>query len=102
MGENKKMEDKEARDRLIAERQALAKDIQDATVEWIRASLKKEAEAASAAQQKRNGMIEQLRKQYWELDPYIRARSLYDRLNIIQGGGKIEFYPGAKGDSGAA
>jgi hypothetical protein len=38
-------------------------------------------------------LIEKLREQYWVLDPYIRARSLYDRLNIIQGGGKIEFYP---------
>lgn len=95
-GENKTMEDKETRDKLVAQRQALAKDIQDTTVEWIRASVKKEAEAASAAKEKRSGMIEQLRKQYWELDPYIRARSLYDRLNIIQGGGKIEFYPGAK------
>lgn len=97
------MEDKETRDKLIAQRQHLAKDIQDVTVEWIRASFKKEAEAASAAKQKRSALIEELRKQYWELDPYIRARSLYDRLNIIQGGGKIEFYPGAekKGDAGA-
>lgn len=99
-GENPKMEDKETRDKLIAQRQALAKEIQDTTVEWIRANLRKEAGAASAAKEKRGGMIEQLRKQYWELDPYIRARSLYDRLNIIQGGGKIEFYPGAKGESG--
>lgn len=95
------MEDRETRDKLIAQRQALAKDIQDTTVEWLRASFKGEADAASAAKEKRSGMIEQLRKQYWELDPYIRARSLYDRLNVIQGGGKIEFYPGAeKGESG--
>lgn len=94
-GENELMKDTETRDKLLAERQTLAKDIQDITIEWIRASFKKETEAASAAKEKRDALVEELRKQYWVLDPYIRARSLYDRLNIVQGGGKIEFYPGA-------
>lgn len=92
-GENAKMKDTETRDKLVAERQAMAKEIQDATIEWLRASYKKETDAVKAAKEKRNGLIEKLREQYWVLDPYIRARSLYDRLNIIQGGGKIEFYP---------
>jgi len=92
-GENAKMEDTETRDKLVAERQVMAKEIQDATIEWLRVSYKKETDAVKAAKEKRNGLIEKLRKQYWVLDPYIRARSLYDRLNIIQGGGKIEFYP---------
>ncbi|KAJ5679770.1 CRAL-TRIO domain-containing protein [Penicillium macrosclerotiorum] len=107
-GENTKMEDTETRDKLIAERQILAKEIQDITIEWIRASYKKESEAVAAAREKRSGLIEQLRTQYWVLDPYIRARSLYDRLDIIKGDGKIEFYPEAskkseeKTDAGAA
>ena len=95
-GENKKMEDTETRDKLIAERQELAKKIQDVTIEWIRTSAKKDTEGLSVAQEKRKDLIDQLRKQYWELDPYIRARSLYDRLNIVQGHGKIEFYPGSE------
>ncbi|KAJ5949367.1 hypothetical protein N7454_000951 [Penicillium verhagenii] len=94
-GENKLMEDTETRDKLIAERQELAKDIQDVTIEWIRAAAKKESAALSIAEEKRAALIDKLRKQYWELDPYIRARSLYDRLNIVQGHGKIEFYPDA-------
>lgn len=93
-GENTKMEDTETRDKLISERQELAKEIQASTIEWIRASFKQESQAASAAKEKRDSQIEHLRKQYWELDPYIRARSLYDRLNIVQGNGKIDFYPG--------
>ena len=92
-GENAMMEDTETRDKLIAERQALAKEIQDVTIEWIRASYKKETDAVKAAKDERDGLIEKLREQYWVLDPYIRTRSLYDRLNIIKGGGKIEFYP---------
>ncbi|KAI2682098.1 hypothetical protein LCP963914a_6513 [Penicillium roqueforti] len=91
---NPKMADKETRDTLVAERQKLAKEIQDVTVEWISTSFKKKTDAASAAKEKRNSLIEQLRAQYWVLDPYVRARSLYDRLNIVQGGGKINFYPG--------
>jgi len=94
--ENPKMADKETRDTLMAERQQLAKEIQDITIEWIRASFKKETDAASAAEEKRKELIEQLRSQYWVIDPYVRARSLYDRLNIVQGGGKIDFYPGAE------
>jgi hypothetical protein len=94
-GENAKMEETETRDKLLAERQALAKEIQEVTIEWIRASYKKETDAVNAAKDKRHGLIEKLREQYWILDPYIRARSLYDRLNIIKGGGKIEFYPEA-------
>ncbi|KAJ5086922.1 hypothetical protein NUU61_008229 [Penicillium alfredii] len=93
--ENPLMEDTGSRDELITQRQALAKQVQDITLEWIRASFKKETDAASAAQEKRNGLVDQLRKQYWELDPYIRARSLYDRTNVIKDNGKIEFYPGA-------
>lgn len=94
-GENNKMEDTATRDKLISERQELAKEIQAITIEWIRASFKQETEAAATAKEKRDGLVEQLRKQYWVLDPYIRTRSLYDRLNIIKGDGKIEFYPGA-------
>ncbi|CEO59861.1 hypothetical protein PMG11_04514 [Penicillium brasilianum] len=95
-GENAKMEDTETRDKLIAERQTLAKEIQDVTIEWICASQKKDTDAVNAAKDKRHSLIEKLREQYWVLDPYIRARSLYDRLDIIKGGGKIEFYPEAE------
>lgn len=94
--ENPKLADKETRDTLLAERQQLAKEIQDITIEWIRASFKKETDAASSAEEKRKELVEKLRSQYWVLDPYVRARSLYDRVNIVQGGGKIDFYPGSE------
>jgi hypothetical protein len=100
--ENPKMADKETRDSLLAERQQLAKEIQDITIEWIRASFKKETAAVSAAEEKRNGLVEQLRKQYWVIDPYVRARSLYDRTGIVKGDGKIEFYPNAEKKDGSA
>ncbi|KAL4990337.1 hypothetical protein BDW68DRAFT_39837 [Aspergillus falconensis] len=92
-GENDKLKDTGKREELIAQRQELAKEVQDATVAWILASRKKEEDKAKEVTEKRKDLIERLRTQYWQLDPYVRATSLYDRLNIIQGGGKIEFYP---------
>lgn len=93
--ENKAMEDTAKRDALIAERQEMAKEIQDATVSWLSASASKDKEAISLAEGRRNGLINRLREHYWVLDPYIRSRSLYDRTNVIKGDGKVEFYPGA-------
>ncbi|RAL09646.1 CRAL-TRIO domain-containing protein [Aspergillus homomorphus CBS 101889] len=90
--ENKNQEDAAKRDAMIAERQQIAKELQESTIAWIAASQKKDGSAIKAATEKRNGLIERLRAQYWELDSYVRATSLYDRLNVIQGGGKIDFY----------
>lgn len=92
-GENAKVEDSAKRDELMAERQKLAHELQDATASWLIASSKKDEAAVKTAVEKRADLIEKLRVQYWETDPYVRAYSLYDRLNVIQGGGKIEFYP---------
>lgn len=92
-GENKAMEDTAKRDELLAERQKLAQEVQDATIAWISASQKKDDGALKAAKENRSELIERLRVQYWQLDPYIRSRSLYDRLHVLQGDGKINFYP---------
>lgn len=100
--ENKAMEDTSKRDELVAQRQKLAQEMQDATIEWLKASSKKDEEGVKSASEKRKDLTEKLRVQYWETDPYIRSRSLYDRLNVIQGGGKIEFYPKEAMEAGNA
>ncbi|KAI9932736.1 hypothetical protein MW887_008986 [Aspergillus wentii] len=100
-GEDKLMEDTATRDRLLAERQELAKEMQAATISWISANSKNNKEAIATATEERNKLVERLRAQYWELDPYVRSRSFYDRLNIIQGDGKIEFYPNSEKKSTA-
>lgn len=33
-----------------------------------------------------------LREGYWEMDPYLRARSVYDRTGVLGHGGKLDFY----------
>ncbi|KAL4920282.1 CRAL-TRIO domain-containing protein [Aspergillus aurantiobrunneus] len=94
-GENATVKETGKRDELVTQRQQLAKELQNSTVAWILATRKKVENNAKDVAEKRNDLIERLRVQYWELDPYVRCTSLYDRMNIIQGGGKIEFYPEA-------
>lgn len=91
--ENAKMEDTATRDALIARRQELCKEFQTATFAWIAATSKGDKETAAAQKEKRADLTEKIRKGYWELDPYVRARSYYDRAGVIMGGGKIKFYP---------
>jgi hypothetical protein len=89
-GENDSMKDEEARDRLLAERQKLYRDYESATVEWIRSPGREDGSTIKA---RRNDLANRLREQYWILDPYIRARSYYDRVGVLQPGGKLDYYP---------
>ena len=83
--ENARVSDAAARDKLLAERATVVKEFEQATYEWI--------SGKGEMRERRNEVAERLRKGYWVLDPYVRSRSLYDRLGIIGLGGEIEFYP---------
>jgi hypothetical protein len=98
-GENDKMNDTETRDRLLAARKLLVKQYEEATVEWIRNPA---GEKAADIKAKRNALADQLRDDYWNLDPYLRARSYYDRTGVLLPGGKLDFYPAAKAANGQA
>lgn len=82
--ENERMEDSTTRDRLLDERAAIVKDFERLTQEWI--------QEPRGIEQKRTELAGRLRSGYWQLDPYIRARSLYDRTKVIQEGGRIQHY----------
>lgn len=88
-GENDKMKDTTKRDGLLAAREQLYKDYEEATLKWI-----KSPEDASIKAQ-RDSIAAKLRADYWVLDPYVRARSLYDRTGWIQGE-KLDPYPAKK------
>ncbi|KAG8157793.1 hypothetical protein KVR01_012455 [Diaporthe batatas] len=85
-GENDRMKDEATRNGLLAAREQLYKDYEEATLKWIQ-----NPEDASAKVQ-RNSIAAKLRADYWKLDPYVRARSLYDRTGWLQGD-KVEPYP---------
>ena len=88
-GENDKMKDVETRDRLIKSREELARQFEVATQNWIQHP---EGEEAKEAKAERDRIAVQLRESYWQLDPYIRARSLYDRQGNIRGGAPVQWY----------
>lgn len=90
-GENDKMKDTATRDGLIAAREQLYHDYEEATAKWV----KSPEDGAIKAQ--RDSIAAKLRVDYWALDAYVRARSLYDRTGWIQGE-KVEPYP-AKQDA---
>ncbi|KAK3689789.1 phosphatidylinositol transfer protein CSR1 [Podospora appendiculata] len=89
-GENDHMHDTATRDRLLAAREELVKQYENATMHWILNPDSAEAKAV------RNAIAAKLRDDYWVVDPYLRARSFYDRTGVLGAGGKVEFYPSAK------
>jgi len=88
-GENDMMKDTETRDKLLLAREDIVKDYEKATLDWIH-----ESGDAAAIKKKRHELANSLKKDYWRLDPYIRARSFYDRSGMINAGGMLQFYPG--------
>ncbi|KAK3305716.1 CRAL-TRIO domain-containing protein [Chaetomium strumarium] len=92
-GENDKLNDTETRDRLLAARQELYKEYEETTLEWIQ---NPEGDKASEIKARRNAIANKLREDYWNVDPYLRARSYYDRIGVLQPGGKLNWYPEPK------
>ncbi|KAI1122043.1 CRAL-TRIO domain-containing protein [Nemania abortiva] len=89
-GENDKMKDTATRDKLIQERESLYQEYESKTIEWIHED---DAAKRKAIKSERNAIAQKLREQYWRLDPYIRSRTLYDRIGVIKPDGKLEHYP---------
>ncbi|KAL2868894.1 CRAL-TRIO domain-containing protein [Aspergillus lucknowensis] len=92
-GENALMEDTATRDALQAERAKIGERLLQSTSQWTGASGEKKEEEIKALQAKRDEIIEELCANYWKMDPYTRGRNHLDRSNIIQAGGKIDYYP---------
>ncbi|KAL8376706.1 hypothetical protein RB595_007701 [Gaeumannomyces hyphopodioides] len=88
-GENDKMKDTATRDKLLAERGLIYRQYEDATLRMIRNP------TDQAARKERNEIAGRMRAQYWQLDPYIRARSWYDRTGMLKSDGSIDYYPAA-------
>lgn len=89
--ENIQMKDTETRDRLLEERRLMSLQFEDLTKEWVmNAQL---SEKAREICDRRNQLVEDLAVNYWKLDPYVRARSLYDRQGYFRGADGVEWYP---------
>ncbi|OCK84376.1 CRAL/TRIO domain-containing protein [Lepidopterella palustris CBS 459.81] len=95
--ENSLLSDITTRDRLLATRSELVRKYEGILLDWIYAGDREEAEEKAktpeAVRGQRDAIAEELRKNYWELDPYLRARSFYDRTGILGKNGALQFYP---------
>lgn len=84
--------DKDSRKKeLLEEREEQVRRFQHLTWEWIHHG--DGAEAARPKEQ-RAELAVAFRDGYWRLDPFLRARSWYDRTGMIGKGGEVAFYPG--------
>lgn len=84
--ENETMKDEATKERLSRERAAIIQDYETTTQQWIHDP------QGTALPQKRAELTDRLRTGYWQLDPYLRAKTLYDRAGMIRPGGQIQYY----------
>ncbi|RHZ44849.1 CRAL-TRIO domain-containing protein [Aspergillus thermomutatus] len=96
MDENYLMEDDEARDALLTERHHISEEFLSLTSQWIEATRLDCPEEVAIVKSRRLELMEQLRVNYWKLDPFVRARNCLDRTGVIQDGGRIKHYPDPK------
>lgn len=98
-GENDKMNDTATKTTLESERGEIVNKYESAILQWIH-----EGEQANMEEKRkeRDGVAEQLRQNYWKLDPYVRARTLYDRMGVLSDAGQLAFYPQAASTVAAA
>lgn len=84
---------KEDKAQILAERKELQESYEHDTLSWIH---------GEDAGEGRNRLAQRLAENYWKLDPFVRARSLYDRWGVLGEGGKLDAYPraGAAGGDG--
>ncbi len=86
-GEDELLKDEATKEKLKTERNADALEYQTKTFDWINNA------GGAGLNEKRDEIARRLHDNYWKLDPYVRARTLYDRVGMIEKGGKVNFYP---------
>jgi hypothetical protein len=92
--ENQMMADVKGRDELQLEREGVVKNFERETYKWINEAAEADKELKQI-EDVRHRLADQLAENYWKLDPFIRQRSVYDRVGMIGKGGKLSFYPPA-------
>jgi hypothetical protein len=83
-GEDDAMQDTQTRDQYLEERKALVEQYEKATSAWMN---------GQGDGTNRTELSGKLAENYWKLDPFVRARSMYDRAGLMKPGGGLDFYP---------
>lgn len=79
MEDDAPLQDQAKRKELQKTRLELLKEFEQTTVQWIKAVV---PAATAEFGEKRDHLLEQIRENYWQLDPYVRSRSVFDRNGI--------------------
>jgi hypothetical protein len=98
-GENDKMKDTATREVLEGERAEIVQKYESTVLEWVHEGEK--GQSLEERRKERDTVAESLRQNYWKLDPYVRARTLYDRIGLLHDGGQLAFYSQAKSEVAA-
>jgi hypothetical protein len=83
------------REFLASQRQRIGEDLLETTRLWLQTIAMRDGIGLAVQEDRRAELIEELRLNFWKLDPFIRARCQLDREGIIvsDGIGTIDFYP---------
>ncbi|KAK4251301.1 CRAL-TRIO domain-containing protein [Corynascus novoguineensis] len=87
-GENDRLESEKKAD-VEAERDELVRRFEKLSVEW--AGLEGGSAEAKGKFEERRTLANQLSDGYWKLDPYIRARTYYDRAGVLSSTGVVDY-----------
>ncbi|KAJ5562126.1 hypothetical protein N7461_000887 [Penicillium sp. DV-2018c] len=92
--ENEVMKDTETRDSIMYDRMMIGIRMLAVTAAWVSASSatngKREGSKVEELASRREAVIDELRVNYWKIDPYIRARALIDRTGMLAPGGVLK------------
>lgn len=74
-GENDIMKDTATRDKIQEEREGMVRRFEESTRKWVAGE--------DGAGAERDAIASEMNENYWSLDPYVRARTVYDRVGAI-------------------
>lgn len=83
------MKEEEKRKQIQDERDDLAKQFDQTTIEWM--ALDPKSEEAKEKASKRLDLAKKLRENYWRIDPHIRAKTYYHRAGVVGPAGEVNF-----------
>jgi len=94
--ENAPIEDEARRNMLQSTRGEQIHKYEAATRAWIAGG-----ETGESAVAERRAIAKELATRYWEMDKYLRARTVYDRTGVLLPNGEVNFYSYKKEKAGA-
>ncbi|SMQ55412.1 unnamed protein product [Zymoseptoria tritici ST99CH_1A5] len=86
-GEDVEMAKTAEKEPILAERKELVDSFESETISWMH---------GNDAGEGRLRLAQRLAENYWKLDPYVRAKSVYDRTGVLGPKGELNFYPEEK------